>query len=179
VEILALDVARRSIRDGSREEFSGGAAVLGGDFYRLLFHSISPIPRKQPLKIVAVGTVAAEGILIEQALDSAARTNLVGTTLGSDGPAHLPVPATPQEKRRARQPSGQQRPEPTPTRRFRGFRFFLHYQPERALPLSEYDVSGRRAIGFRHMHYSAHPDWHPSRLSGYSDFRVPLIVATR
>jgi len=136
VEILALDVARRSIRDGSREEISGGAAVLGGDFYRLVFQSISPIPRKQPLKIVAVGTVAAEGILIEQTLDSATRTNLVGTALGSDRPAHLPVPATPQENRRARQPSGHQRPEPTRTLPFRGFRFFLHYQPERALPFS-------------------------------------------
>lgn len=138
--------------------------MFGGHFYRLVFQSISPIPRKQPLKIVAIRTVAAKSILIEQALDSAARTNLVGTALGSDWPAHLPVPASSQKNRRARQPSGHQRPEPTRTLPFRGFRFFLHHQPERALPLSEYDVSERRAIGFRQKAPSEPPNCGLGRL---------------
>src|SRR5215475_5048565 len=104
--------------------FSGGAAALGRNFYGLVFQSISSIPGKQLLKIVAIRTVAAKGILVEQTLDSAAGTNLVGTSLRSDGPAHPPVPATHAHKRRARQPSGHHRPQPTLTLPFRRFRFF-------------------------------------------------------
>ena len=129
--------------------FSGGAAALGLNFYCLVFQSISSIPGEQPLKIIAIRTVAAKGILVEQTLDSAAGTNLIGTSLGSDRPAHPPVPATPKENRRARQPSGHQRPQPARTLPLRRFRFFLHYQPERALPPPEYDVSRGRAIGFK------------------------------
>jgi len=62
---------------------------------RLLFHTLSALPCKEFLKIVAVGAISSERVLVEEALDAATRANLVSTALGTNRPAHLAVPASP------------------------------------------------------------------------------------
>ena len=86
--------------------------MFAGRLLRLCFHALSVIPRKEFLKIVAIGPVSPERNLIEQALDAAARTNLVGTALGANGPAHLAVPASPKDYGSPRQPGRHQTDRP-------------------------------------------------------------------
>ena len=50
-------------------------------------------PVNQAVQIVAVGTVRAESLFVEQAFDAAAQADLVGMLLQGDRPAHLAVPA--------------------------------------------------------------------------------------
>jgi hypothetical protein len=74
---------------------SGGAAVLRGRMLRLVFHAFSLVVRNESLKIVAIRTIAPKSVFIEQALDAATGAYLVGTSLGTDRPTHLTVPAAP------------------------------------------------------------------------------------
>ena len=71
----------------------GGSALFSWGFHRTSLHPLGAVPRQQSLQVVTVRSVAAEGFLIEQALDAAPGANLIGTSLGADRPAHLPVPA--------------------------------------------------------------------------------------
>ena len=70
--------------------------MLVGGQLRLYFQPFSAIPSKELLEVVAVGAVAPKGILIEEPLDAAASADLIGTALRAYGPAHLAVPASPQ-----------------------------------------------------------------------------------
>jgi hypothetical protein len=105
--------------------------MFGGGLSRLIFRAFGLVPGKQSLKIVTVWAVASEGILVEQTLDSAGRTNLIGTTLGADRPTHLAVPAAPENHSRARQACGEQTHGPQPSTTTPHFRrllvfFFFH-----------------------------------------------------
>lgn len=51
-------------------------------------------PGDQPIEVITIGPVSAEGVLVKQTLDTAAEADLVGITLGAHRPAHLAVPAT-------------------------------------------------------------------------------------
>lgn len=53
------------------------------------------IQGNKAVQVVAVGTVGTEGFFIEQTLDTATQTDLVGVVLEANWPAHLAVPATP------------------------------------------------------------------------------------
>jgi hypothetical protein len=70
--------------------------MLRRNLYGLLFQSFSLIPGKESLQVIAVGTIPAKPVLVEQALDTAARTDLVCAALGTYRPAHLAVPAAPE-----------------------------------------------------------------------------------
>jgi hypothetical protein len=48
----------------------------------------------EAVEVVAVGSVGAKCLLIKQALDAAAQTNLIGAILEANRPTHLTVPAT-------------------------------------------------------------------------------------
>ena len=73
-------------------------------------------PGDQAIEIVTVGSVGAESILIEEALDTTIEADLVGMVLGPDGPTHLAVPATSEyHYPGARQTCCQQAPRPQPT----------------------------------------------------------------
>jgi hypothetical protein len=92
------------------------------------------VPRQQTLNVVAVGSVSAKGILVEQALNAAARTYLVGTALGPDGPAHFAMPAAAEEYRDPgdsgrNQPNG---PEPTGALSFLRLLDFFHRNPDQS-----------------------------------------------
>jgi hypothetical protein len=63
----------------------------------LIFQSFSLIPSKQLLKVVTVGTVSSESIFVKQPLNAAAGADLVGHTLGTNGPTHFAVPAAAQD----------------------------------------------------------------------------------
>lgn len=75
-----------------RRERSGSCALGMGRFLALLQAS-SLVTCNQTLQVVAIRAIAAEGIFIEEALDAAAKANLVGISLGSDRPAHPAMPA--------------------------------------------------------------------------------------
>jgi hypothetical protein len=80
--------------------FAGASAILGN----------------QTAEIVAVRSVRAEGLLIEQALDAATEAHLIGAILVPNRPTHLAVPATAKDyDSRSSQPSSDptQRPQPT------------------------------------------------------------------
>ena len=102
--------------------------MLGGCLYGLMFQAFGLIQGKQSLEVVAVGTVAAKDVFVEEALDSAARADLVGTALGTDRPAHLAVPATTEDDGCSRETRGYQGPEPAGTLSLCRLRFFFHYQ---------------------------------------------------
>ena len=80
------------------------------------------------MKVVAVGTVAAKDVFVEEVLDSAACADLVGAALGTDGPAHFAVPATAKDHGRSRETGGYQGPEPAGALSLCRLRFFFHYQ---------------------------------------------------
>lgn len=54
-------------------------------------------PGNQAIEVVAIRTVGAESFLVKKPFDSAAQANLVGITLRTNRPAHLTVPATPEQ----------------------------------------------------------------------------------
>lgn len=101
--------------------------MLGGRCFCLMFHSLSAINGKQALKVVTVGTETSESVLIKQALDAAAGAHLVGTTLGTNGPAHAAVPAAAQDHGRPGKAGCHQShgPQPLETPGFRGRRRLL------------------------------------------------------
>jgi hypothetical protein len=75
----------------------------GGSLFRVLCCSTilgapGALPGNKPVEIVAEGSVAAETILVEQALDTAPEAHLVGMILDPDRPTHLLMPATPQNR---------------------------------------------------------------------------------
>lgn len=83
---------------------------------RLLFHTLSALPSKEFLKIIAIGAITSEIVLVEEAFNAAARTNLVSAALGTDRPAHLAVPAAPQNYGGPRQTGRHQTHRPQPPR---------------------------------------------------------------
>ena len=62
--------------------------------------ALCAVLRDQAVQVVAVLAVGAKGFFIEQALDSAAETNLVRVVLIADWPAHFAVPATAEHEHR-------------------------------------------------------------------------------
>jgi len=128
-----------------------------------VFQAFGLIPCKQPLKVVAVGTVAAKDVFVEQALDSAAGADLVGTTLGTDGPTHFAVPATAKNHGRPCETGSHQGPQPPRALSFCRLRLFFHYQTRGTLPTAEYDVSAHRAIVIITSRYQNIRDWNSVR----------------
>jgi len=100
-----------------------------------MFQPLGAIVSKQSLQIVAIGPVTAEGVLIEQAFDTARGADLVGASLRTDGPTHLAVPAATEQNGGAGHTGGEQShgPQPTGALRFFGARFLvlflIHNQP--------------------------------------------------
>ena len=111
--------------------------MFGGGLSGLILRAFGLVPGKQSLKIVTVWAVAAEGILVEQTLDSTGRTNLIGTTLGADRPTHLAVPAAPENHRSARQACSEQAHGPQPSTTTPHFRRFLVFFFHHCLTLRE------------------------------------------
>lgn len=74
--------------------------MLRWSLYRLVFQSFSLIPGNESLQVITVGTMPAKCVLVEQALDTAARTDLVSTALRTYRPAHFAVPTAPEYHRR-------------------------------------------------------------------------------
>jgi hypothetical protein len=91
-------------------------------FLRLVFHAFSLVVGKESFKVVTIGAIATKSVFIEQALDAAAGANLVGTSLGADGPTHLAMPAPPQDHGSTRHPGGQKAHGPEPARALLGIR---------------------------------------------------------
>ena len=74
------------------------------DFFPLFL-----FPGNQALKLIAIGSVTAESLLVEQTLDAAIGANLVGVALATDWPTHLRMPAAAKnENRRACQAGSHQ-----------------------------------------------------------------------
>jgi hypothetical protein len=79
--------------------------------------SSSAIPGNQAIEVVAVGSVGAEGLFIEQTLDTAAQANLIRVILEPNRPTHFAVPATAKDHHsRSSQPSRDHTQRPQPTR---------------------------------------------------------------
>jgi len=81
---------------------------------RLIFQSPCLIVGSQTLDVVAVWAVAAEGVFIEQTLDSAAGADLVGDSLGANRPTHFAMPAAAENDRRSGHAGRQQAHGPQP-----------------------------------------------------------------
>jgi len=118
-----------------------------------MFQSFSTVNGKQTFKVVAIGAVASERILIKQAFDAAAGTHLVSTALRTDGPAHSAVPTTPKNDGRSGESGRHQSHGPKPLQPL-GFRdarcllwFFFHsHSPGVACYKSGYADSAQRAM---------------------------------
>lgn len=61
------------------------------------FSLVRTIPSDQELQFIAIRAIGLKGFLIKQSLDATAQADLVGITLGANRPAHLAVPASPEE----------------------------------------------------------------------------------
>ena len=149
-----------------RPAHSGGTATFRRCFSRLIFRAFGLVPGKQSLKIVTIWAVAAEGILVEQTLDSTGRTNLIGTTLGADRPTHLAVPTAPENHSSARQACGKQAHGPQPsttTPHFRRFLvFFFHHCLTLRVPIpSIFRFAGRSNADVRTMRTGSSQRYHP------------------
>ena len=70
------------------------------------FDSAGPLPGNQVVKIVTIGAVSTKILLVEKSLDSTSEADLVRVLARVDGPAHVLVPAAPQNRDRC---SGQPR----------------------------------------------------------------------
>jgi hypothetical protein len=91
----------------------------------------SSVPGNQPIEIVTIGSVRAEGLLIKQALDAAAQANLIRVILEANRPTHLAMPATTEDHYSSRsQPSSNHTQRPPPTRLL----FFFTHQPQPVSP---------------------------------------------
>jgi len=51
------------------------------------------IPLPEAVQVVTIRAVSTESLLVKQALDTTSEAHLVGTILGTDGPAHPAMPA--------------------------------------------------------------------------------------
>ena len=60
---------------------------------RGLFLTAILVPSNQLVEVITVRTVGAETVFVEETLDAAARTDLVGMALGPHRPTHPRVPA--------------------------------------------------------------------------------------
>jgi hypothetical protein len=77
----------------------------------------SAVAGNQATEIVAVGSVGAEVLLIEQPFDAAAQANLIRVILVPNRPTHFAVPATAEDHHSRRsQPSRDHTQRPQPTR---------------------------------------------------------------
>jgi hypothetical protein len=59
---------------------------------------VSVDPGDQTIEFIAVGTVSAELLFVEEALDAAGSAYLIRVLLGTDGPGHFSVPASAKEE---------------------------------------------------------------------------------
>jgi len=92
-----------------------GEHVSGG--FTPLSHANRAFPCDEFLHLIAVGPVAAEFLLVEQALDPAPKAHLVRVVSLPDWPAHFRVPAAAQEEHcRTARPGGEQAERPRPAR---------------------------------------------------------------
>jgi hypothetical protein len=105
--------------------------MLVRSWLRFCFHALSAIPSEKFLEIVTVRAKSPERILVEQALDAAARADLIGATLGANRPAHLAMPASSQDDRSTSQTGRHQadRPQPTRTLALQRLGFFFQLPP--------------------------------------------------
>jgi hypothetical protein len=77
----------------------------------------SAVAGNQAIEIVAVGSVGAESLLIEQTFYAAAQANLIRVILEPNRPTHFSVPATAEEHNSgSSQPSRDYTQRPKPTR---------------------------------------------------------------
>jgi hypothetical protein len=125
--------------------------VFCGWLWRLVFQSFSLFICNQAFKVVTIRAIAAEGVFVEQAFDSAACAHLVGTALRTDGPTHPAMPASAKNHGGSGHPGGQQAhgPEPAGTLFFHRIRvrILLVSQKEPAYHyLAGYDDSPGRAM---------------------------------
>jgi len=67
--------------------------VDGGFSLGMNLGAPGPVPFNQVIEVVAIGSISAEILLIKQAFDAAAQTNLIGVIVEAHRPAHLTVPA--------------------------------------------------------------------------------------
>jgi hypothetical protein len=108
--------------------------VDGGLSLRVDLTTSSPVPGNQAIKIVAVGPVSAEGLLVKQTLDAAAQTNLIRVILEANRPTHLSVPATAKDHYSScSQPSSNHTQRPQPTRLL----FLLTHPPQPVSPSND------------------------------------------
>lgn len=82
---------KKVAKGGSRKKLRRGPVL------DIALAGLGLVPGNQSIEIVAIGPVCNKRALVEQALRPASGTNLVGITLGTNRPAHLPVPAPAQE----------------------------------------------------------------------------------
>lgn len=85
----------------------------------LEFDSAGALPGNETVEVIAVRSIAPEILLIEQALDATAKTDLIGVSLSTNGPAHVLVPAAAQDRDgRSGKASGHNSERPQPTGSF-------------------------------------------------------------
>ncbi len=91
--------------------------MLRGCGFGLKINTAGPILTDQAIQFVAIGSVGAESLLVEEALDPAAQANLVRVILEANRPAHVAVPATAEDYYAGtRQSCGQETQRPQPAR---------------------------------------------------------------
>src|SRR5450432_1741046 len=99
----------------------------GGTFFlRINLVLMGAVPCDQAIDVIAVRPVGAKSFFVEKTLDPATHANLVRVTQRTDGPAHLVMPATPQQHDRSASQTGggyAQGPEPA---RFLLLQFVCH-----------------------------------------------------
>jgi len=80
-------------------------------------HTDRPFSCNEFLHVIAVGSVAAEFLLIKQALDPASEAHLIRVVSLAGWPTHFCVPAAAQEQgRRSARSGGEQAKRPCPPR---------------------------------------------------------------
>jgi hypothetical protein len=82
----------------------------------LMFLTLLAIPGHQPLQFIAVGAIALESILVEQALGATPETHLIAVAGRAHRPAHAAVPAATKQHSSASQTGGHQAYRPQPAR---------------------------------------------------------------
>jgi hypothetical protein len=124
------------------------------------------VPGNQLIEVIAIGTVGAEILFVEETFDAAAWAYLVRMTLRPDRPAHTTVPAAAKDDNRSsRQPGGYQTQGPSPTELL----LALTHLPQ---PVSTCLAEGYNNAGKRANEGSCPTPRRPRRL------RLPLTPAT-
>jgi len=112
----------------------GSGPFRGSSFLPTNLQTPCMVPRKQTLQVVAVGSVSAKGVLVEQALYAATSADLIGTALGPDRPTHFAMPAAAEKYGNAGNPSRNQAngPEPAGASGFLRLFDFFHRNRDRS-----------------------------------------------